>query len=160
MKLLRSRFQKSPGGGLVAAIVASAVLATGSLEAQEHPFDRAAVDAYVRQFVSELPTPGFAAVVTRGHDVLYMYSTGMTALDDGTAITPRHLFHMASVSKPFVGTAIMRLVQLGRIDLEDRVVDHLPYFRLADEAAQSIGDDPYRRYSRCRGLCLGPSPVR
>ena len=40
---------------------------------------------------------------------------------------------MASVSKPFVATAIMQLVERGTLNLDDRVTRWLPYFRLADD---------------------------
>ena len=40
---------------------------------------------------------------------------------------------MASITKPFVGTATMQLVERGSIDLDAPVVKYLPYFKLADD---------------------------
>jgi CubicO group peptidase (beta-lactamase class C family) len=45
---------------------------------------------------------------------------------------------MASITKPFVGTAIMQLVERGVVDLDAPVVKYLPYFRLADDRCNSI----------------------
>jgi CubicO group peptidase (beta-lactamase class C family) len=40
---------------------------------------------------------------------------------------------MASITKPFVATAIVQLLEEGKLSLDDRIVDHLPYFELKDE---------------------------
>jgi CubicO group peptidase (beta-lactamase class C family) len=45
---------------------------------------------------------------------------------------------MASISKPFVATAIMQLVEQGKIDLEAPVTTYLPYFKLDDERYNDI----------------------
>jgi len=54
------------------------------------------------------------------------------SLETGEPLTPEHVFHMASVSKPFVASAVMQLVEQGRMNLDERVVTYLPYFELAD----------------------------
>jgi len=45
---------------------------------------------------------------------------------------------MASISKPFVATGIMQLVEQGKIDLDEPVVTYLPYFKLDDERYNQI----------------------
>jgi CubicO group peptidase (beta-lactamase class C family) len=35
-------------------------------------------------------------------------------------VTPRSLFHMASITKPFVATALMQLVEQGKVGLDVR----------------------------------------
>ena len=49
------------------------------------------------------------------------------------------LFWIASTSKPFVSTAVMMLVEQGRLDLDKPVTDYLPDFRpsLAPRAGQT-----------------------
>ncbi len=48
------------------------------------------------------------------------------------------VFHFASVSKPFVATAIMQLVEQGKLGLDDPVTKSLPYFSLSDERFRDI----------------------
>jgi CubicO group peptidase (beta-lactamase class C family) len=48
------------------------------------------------------------------------------------------LFHMASVSKPFVATALAQLIEQGRIQLDAPVITYLPYFKLDDERYRDI----------------------
>jgi CubicO group peptidase (beta-lactamase class C family) len=53
-------------------------------------------------------------------------------------VTSRSLFHMASVTKTFVATAVMQLVEQGKIDLEAPVTKYLPYFKMDDERYRDI----------------------
>ena len=53
-------------------------------------------------------------------------------------MTSTTLFHMASISKPFVATAVMQLVEQGKIDLQAPVTTYLPYFKLDDERYTAI----------------------
>jgi CubicO group peptidase (beta-lactamase class C family) len=45
---------------------------------------------------------------------------------------------MASVSKPFVATAIMQFVEAGKIDLDAPVINYLPYFKLQNPLYNTI----------------------
>jgi CubicO group peptidase (beta-lactamase class C family) len=40
---------------------------------------------------------------------------------------------MASITKTFVATSVMQLVEAGKINLDAPVVQYLPYFHLADD---------------------------
>ena len=70
--------------------------------------------------------------------IVYGRGFGVTSLDDPRPVTAETLFHMASVTKPFVATAIMQLVEEGLVALDDRVVMHLPYFAMVDERSGAI----------------------
>jgi len=59
-------------------------------------------------------------------------------LGENRRVTPRTLFHMASVTKPFVATAVVQLVEKGKVGLDERVTAYLPYFRMADERYRAI----------------------
>jgi CubicO group peptidase (beta-lactamase class C family) len=56
---------------------------------------------------------------------------GVTSVEDPLAVHERTLFQIGSVSKTFTATAIMALVERGRLTLDDPVVKHLPTFRVA-----------------------------
>ena len=45
---------------------------------------------------------------------------------------------MASITKPFVATAVMQLVEKGRMSLDAPVTTYLPYFEIADPRAKTI----------------------
>lgn len=83
---------------------------------------------------AELGVPGAVVGVVDG-DREIIATTGVVALDTGAAVTPRTLFQIGSTSKTFTGTVAMNLVENGMLDLDTRVLDVLPEFRLADEDA-------------------------
>lgn len=85
---------------------------------------------------AELGVPGAVVGVIDG-DREIIATTGVAAVDTGASVTERTLFQIGSTSKTFTGTVAMHLIENGRLDLETRVVDVLPDFRLADEEALS-----------------------
>src|SRR5262249_58682967 len=58
--------------------------------------------------------------------------------DPARPVTPETLFHMASVTKPFVATAVMQLVEQGKVELDAPVTKYLPHFHLKDSRYDSI----------------------
>jgi len=74
--------------------------------------------------------PGVAVGIVKDDETVYAKAFGYNNIETGEPVTIRSLFHMASISKPFVATAIMQLVEQGKIDLEAPVLKYLPYFRL------------------------------
>jgi CubicO group peptidase (beta-lactamase class C family) len=60
---------------------------------------------------------------------------GVTNVDNPQPITEDTVFPLASISKTVTTTAVMRLVEQGRVDLDAPVRKYLPEFRVADEAA-------------------------
>ncbi|RKN38969.1 serine hydrolase domain-containing protein [Streptomyces hoynatensis] len=89
--------------------------------------DYDAIDAYVHGRMEATHTPGLSYAVVGPEGPLHQRSWGTDGRGDRvTAETP---FLWGSVAKPVTATAVMTLVQDGRLSLEDRVVDHLPDFR-------------------------------
>ena len=96
------------------------------------------LDTLIEKGMSEYHVPGLAVGIVLDGKLAYARGFGKATLGQPDAVTPDTLFHMASVTKPFVATAIMQLVEQGKIALDDRVTKHLPYFRLDDPRYQSI----------------------
>ena len=78
--------------------------------------------------------PGAAVgVVQGGRDLVAV--AGVTSVDHPLPVDADALFMVGSTTKTFTATTLMRLVDQGRVSLDDRVLDHLPGFRLGDRAA-------------------------
>jgi CubicO group peptidase (beta-lactamase class C family) len=58
---------------------------------------------------------------------------GITCIDNPLPVQPTTLFQIGSITKTITATAIMRLVEQGRVELEAPIRRYLPDFRLADE---------------------------
>jgi len=118
---------------ILAAIAASASSSPGTEAVQTDPkFEQLAV--LVTQKMTEYGIPGVAFGMVRNGQVT-VRGFGVTNLDDPQPITPDTVFPLASISKTIAATAIMRLVEQGKIDLAAPVRTYLPDFKVQDEMA-------------------------
>jgi CubicO group peptidase (beta-lactamase class C family) len=63
--------------------------------------------------------PGLALAIVSGHEVLYARGFGMTSVEDGgIPVTPQTLFRVGSATKSLTGTALLRLVEAGILELD------------------------------------------
>ncbi|MFD8011712.1 serine hydrolase domain-containing protein [Streptomyces sp. NPDC058955] len=92
------------------------------------PVERfAGMDAYVRERMQATRTPGLAYAVVGPDGPVHARSWGTDG--NGEPVTAATPFLWGSVAKPIAASAVMTLVQEGRLRLDDRVADHLPAFR-------------------------------
>src|SRR5262249_57393971 len=82
----------------------------------------------------EFHVPGVAVGILN-NGVVTLRGLGVTNVDDPRPVTEHTVFPIASISKTFAATAMMRLVEQGKVDLEAPVRKYLPDFRVRDEAA-------------------------
>lgn len=82
--------------------------------------------------------PAFVIGIVKNGKLIYAKGFGVARLGTNTPVTSRSLFHMASVTKTFVATAVMQLVEQGKIDLDAPVTRYLPYFKMDDERYRDI----------------------
>ncbi|MFI7639694.1 serine hydrolase domain-containing protein [Nonomuraea sp. NPDC049400] len=89
---------------------------------------------FVEVTAREFDIPGVAVGVLAGGQE-FVASHGMTSLDNPLPVDDKTLFHLASVTKTFTATALMRLVAAGKVDLDAPVRRYVPELVLADETA-------------------------
>jgi CubicO group peptidase (beta-lactamase class C family) len=92
----------------------------------------AKLDLEIERIFRQSDSPGLAVGVVKDLELVYAKGFGVVNLETGGEITPRTLFHMASITKPFVATSIVQLLEQEKLSLDDRIVEHLPYFELED----------------------------
>jgi CubicO group peptidase (beta-lactamase class C family) len=98
----------------------------------------AALDAVLEEIVARWGIPGLGVGIVEGDEILYARGFGVQSLDTGAPVTPESVFCVASITKCFVATAMMQLVEQGRLDLDAPLVDYLPDFRLDDARCTRI----------------------
>jgi CubicO group peptidase (beta-lactamase class C family) len=88
--------------------------------------------------MNDLGVPGAATgVLYRG--VERTAGFGVTSVENPLPVTPETLFQIGSITKTFVGTAVMRLVEQGKLELDRPVRTYLGDLELAsDDAAQRV----------------------
>jgi CubicO group peptidase (beta-lactamase class C family) len=70
---------------------------------------------------------GGVVIVVKDGKVLFEKGYGYADVDKKTPVTPQTLFRPGSVSKLFTWTAVMQLVEQGKIDLDRDVNDYLDF---------------------------------
>ncbi len=73
-------------------------------------------------FRKQHEVPGLAVAFTHAGKLVHEAAFGLADRDAGEALTPRHRFRIASVSKPITSVAIFRLIEEGKLRLDDRVL--------------------------------------
>ena len=89
--------------------------------------------ALVMQKMSEYRIPGVALGVLRDNTVTTR-GFGITNADNPQPMTPDTVVPIASISKTVTATAIMRLVEQGKVDLAAPVMRYIPEFAVKDPA--------------------------
>ena len=96
------------------------------------------IETFLQSLIDTGNVPGISIAVTRGQQIAYSKSFGVTNLQTKKKLAPYHTFHIASISKTFTATAVMQLVESGKIDLNAPLISYLPYFKMNDERHRVI----------------------
>ena len=95
----------------------------------------------VRSIVDKQIAPGVVVLVANKERVLALETAGYASLAKQTPMRPDAVFWIASMSKSLTGTAVMMLVDEGKLSLDDPVEKFLPEFK--GQMVQE-GDQPAR----------------
>ena len=89
-------------------------------------------DAYVEQAMEAWETPGLSVAVVREGKVEMVKGYGFRMKGGPDRVDPATVFATGSISKTFTASAVAALIAQDRMRWDDRVIDHLPGFRLKD----------------------------
>ncbi|MBT8300784.1 MAG: beta-lactamase family protein, partial [Maribacter sp.] len=70
--------------------------------------------------------PGVAALVYKDGEVLYRKAFGMANLELEIPMTPDNVFEIGSITKQFTAVSILKLMEQGKLSLEDEITKYLP----------------------------------
>ena len=85
-----------------------------------------AIDDYIKAEMERRHIPGAALAVVRQGKLVRARGYGYANLEHNVPVTTDTVFELASVTKQFTATAIMLLVEEGKVQLDDPVGWHLP----------------------------------
>jgi len=109
------------GGSVFAALLGAAVA---------HALQDEQLSSKADEFVStEMRTqhiPGAALAVVRDGKIVKAAGYGQSNVELGVATKPESIFQTGSVGKQFTATAVMILVEEGKIALDDKISKHFP----------------------------------
>lgn len=94
------------------------------------------LEQHIEERMQAAQVPGLALAVVKDRQVIYAKGFGVTSVEDGgLPVTPGTLFRIGSVTKPLTGSAILRLVEAGKLELDRPVKDYLPWLSFSEEGA-------------------------
>lgn len=115
-----------------AGSLALALAASGATAAPARGLTPAQIDRVVGQTMAAYPIPGIAVGVVHGGKLVYAKGFGIREQGGAERVDADTLFGIGSNTKAFTAAALAMLVDEGKLKWDDRVVDHLPDFRMHD----------------------------
>lgn len=91
-----------------------------------------AFDAFVEQVRKQFDVPGIAVAIVSDGKVVMEKGYGPRELGKPAQVDAHTMFAIASNTKAFTAASLSILADDGKLALDDRVIDHLPWFRMSD----------------------------
>jgi CubicO group peptidase (beta-lactamase class C family) len=129
---MRRRSFLAAAGACLAAAAAPRANRAATSPSQER------FDALAEEVRAQLQAPGMVFGVVTADGTSFGRAHGVKSLGGSEPVTTSTLFHMASVTKPFVATAIAQLAERGRLRIGQRLVEVLPELKLADARLSQV----------------------
>jgi CubicO group peptidase (beta-lactamase class C family) len=70
--------------------------------------------------------PGCAALVAYKGEIIYKKAFGLANIENAISMKPDMIFRIGSITKQFTAIAILRLMEQGKLDLQDELTKYLP----------------------------------
>lgn len=86
-----------------------------------NPGELKQMEAAAEAFMLKYQVPGLSLAIARKGRLVYARGLGLADKAKQERVTPRHLFRIASLSKPITSVTIFRLIEAGKLKVTDRV---------------------------------------
>ncbi|WP_414828155.1 serine hydrolase [Alteromonas sp. H39] len=119
--------------GLLASLLFVAGPANADVaESSPLPQSLSSLPQTIERALNTFNTPGIAVGILHEGKTAYLAGHGLRDVTSNAPVTPETYFYLASVSKAFTAASLGILVQDNKLSWDDKVIDHLPAFQLAD----------------------------
>ncbi|WP_266160381.1 serine hydrolase [Dyella silvatica] len=88
--------------------------------------------AYVDSARKTFDVPGIAVAIVKDGKIVMEQGFGLREQGKPEAVDAHTLFAIASNTKAFTATALQMLAEQGKLNMDDRVIDHLPWFQMSN----------------------------
>ena len=132
------------------------------LAAQTAPASRAEVARYADAILKSkyrADAPGGVVLVARGNTVLYRGARGEADVEKNVPLRPNSVFRIGSVTKQFAAAGLLKLVEAGKVKLDDPLTRYVPGFPGGDgiTVLQLLNHTAgVRNYTAIKGYMTGP----
>ncbi|HEY3788651.1 MAG TPA: serine hydrolase domain-containing protein, partial [Urbifossiella sp.] len=115
MRVTRRNFLKRTSAA--AAVLFAANVTSADADRQFAPFDK-----MMQNFLAAHGVPGGSIAVSRNREIVYSNGFGLANVEKKQAVYADSLFRIASISKPITAVAMLRLVDAGKVKLDEPVL--------------------------------------
>src|SRR5688572_20571773 len=84
------------------------------------------VDDYVERQLRQLHIPGLSLAVIRNGRVIKARGYGLANVEENVPSTKDTVYEIGSITKQFTATAVMMLVEGGKLSLDDKITKYFP----------------------------------
>jgi len=112
------------------------------------------VRATIREVMAENSLASISVAVAKDGRIVWEESFGWADREKAIPATPHSMYSLASISKPFTATALMTLVEQGKVDLDKPANEYLGPGKLTGLAGDASGATVRRVLSHTAGLPL------
>jgi CubicO group peptidase (beta-lactamase class C family) len=107
------------------------------------------LEKFVEELLKETEVPGCSVgILAQGEIETKVF--GIANIEQGNPVSKETLFQIGSITKTITATAVMKLVEAGKLDLHTPVRTYLPDFKVADEEV-SAQVTPYHLLTHTAG---------
>lgn len=91
------------------------------------------LDTYFQKSLNEWQIPGMAIAIVTKDSIIFSKGYGFSNIEKKQKVDGNTLFAVASNSKAFTATSLAKLVEEGKLNWTDKVVDYLPYYKMYND---------------------------
>lgn len=91
------------------------------------------IDSIIQVAMDSNQHAGIAVAVVKDGEIVHSKGYGISSMKTGELVNNHTRFSIASNSKAFTSAALAILADEGKIDWNDKVIDHIPEFRMYDD---------------------------
>lgn len=84
------------------------------------------IEAEILHYMEVYDLPSLSAAVIKGDEVVWQVAYGYADIYDKEPVNMESIYHIASISKLFIATAIMQLEEQGKVNLDSDINFYLP----------------------------------
>jgi len=111
---------------IAAASIVGALPATAPAQARPRTRMIATIDSLATAFLADGPVAGISVAVVKGRDTVLMKGYGVADIENDVRASAKTVYRIGSITKQFTSAAIMRLVDEGKLSLDDTLGKMLP----------------------------------
>ena len=93
------------------------------------------IPGFIEELMEEWDVPGLAVAIVKDGEVILSQGFGFRDVEQKLGVTPDTLFAIGSTTKAFTSLAVGMLVDEGKLEWDEPVINYLKDFRLQDEYA-------------------------